>query len=596
MACSAVSPAAVLITEVLPGVNTTVTNGDTVELYNTGPGAVNLTDYILSDLDPASAETSILNEATFAPGSLSLPLLAEGEFAVVKFVDSTGGTLFSYIDTNYGLEIHAPLATNSSSYLGNDFEQLALADSSGDVLDFLAWCDSGDTLSASAEEDAREDLGAFTTPTSDYSITLNTANSWSGADTFVNLADYISATIDFNGLTSISTYGGGAIRRKSTNTTFEEAFPDGPAQWEAVVREDATLGNFSGTVTTGSGIQPIRATGDISEYIANLRISFFPERRITIDQDQTPSDFQVPDSTRQSDFVDVVVKCLAGQWEEANDDASALGYQLVEFLDTTTDNTFYILREIEYPGEVGYTGGGTYIFDPSMDAKDLVIQVPHPLHDSNTLAESGEFLTQARQRVTMIAGTHRNNSITETGCDGTFSNGDKYRISDVAHYTDTLFHATHKHLMAALPTARFVQLHGFCCSVDYGISEDVVVSEGHNSVPPMNSFARLWQEHIDAEVFVADDGMGGDLTEAALYGDGASVLGATNNIQGRLINGVTEGDECDTAALGSTGRFIHIEQDPDVREEPQHIINAFLLALMDADGGSAVDDWLTLED
>jgi hypothetical protein len=46
---------------------------------------------------------------------------------------------------------------------------------------------------------------------------------------------------------------------------------------------------------------------------------------------------------------------------------------------------------------------------------------------------------------------------------------------------------------------------------------------------------------------------------------------------------VPEGEECDTAAGSATGSFIHLEQDPDVREEPQHILDALNEALDEAE-------------
>jgi Fibronectin type III domain len=42
-------------------------------------------------------------------------------------------------------------------------------------------------------------------------------------------------------------------------------------------------------------------------------------------------------------------------------------------------------------------------------------------------------------------------------------------------------------------------------------------------------------------------------------------LNATDNTQGRLINGVPAGDVCGTPASSYNGRFIHIEQDPNFR-------------------------------
>ena len=42
-------------------------------------------------------------------------------------------------------------------------------------------------------------------------------------------------------------------------------------------------------------------------------------------------------------------------------------------------------------------------------------------------------------------------------------------------------------------------------------------------------------------------------------------LNATDNTQGRLLNGVAPGSVCGTAATSYSGRFIHIEQDPGFR-------------------------------
>lgn len=73
------------------------------------------------------------------------------------------------------------------------------------------------------------------------------------------------------------------------------------------------------------------------------------------------------------------------------------------------------------------------------------------------------------------------------------------------------------------------------------------------------------------------------------------VLGATNNLQGRHSNGVNPGDVCDTEAVAAPQRFLHIEQDPDVREEPLHVIEALRTALDTLTGGSAVGEWWEVE-
>jgi hypothetical protein len=48
-------------------------------------------------------------------------------------------------------------------------------------------------------------------------------------------------------------------------------------------------------------------------------------------------------------------------------------------------------------------------------------------------------------------------------------------------------------------------------------------------------------------------------------GTGTCTLNATDNTQGRLINGVAPSQVCGTAASSYTGRFLHIEQDPGFR-------------------------------
>ena len=52
-----------------------------------------------------------------------------------------------------------------------------------------------------------------------------------------------------------------------------------------------------------------------------------------------------------------------------------------------------------------------------------------------------------------------------------------------------------------------------------------------------------------------------------LPGDGPScVLNGTTNTEGRLLNGVPVANCCTTAATSYSGRFIHIEQDPEMRQ------------------------------
>jgi hypothetical protein len=276
----------------------------------------------------------------------------------------------------------------------------------------------------------------------------------------------------------------------------------------------------------------------------------------------------------------VLALAMAGDWEECFDAADALGYEVVEFLDIPTGNTFHILREQAVPGEPGFTGQGTFVFGEGAGTRPyLVLEIPHPRFDSDTDTQGALAIQQVLPRVAFFAGTHRNNHLDETTCDGTASNGDKYRISDVAHHPDNFFHTTHKYLQSTMANPLFVQFHGFCCpgSGTYAsVTDDVILANGFNANPAVDDMTEIWEGRIEAQNFLAD---GSDLTTAAVYPTDTSFLGATTNLQGRVTNGVAVGTECGTGATGATGRFIHIEQDPDVREEPGHILTALNEAL-----------------
>ncbi|MCB2156535.1 lamin tail domain-containing protein [bacterium] len=564
----------VLITEVLPGVVTSADSGDTVELFNAGVAPVDLTNWVLTDLDPASVESSPPSEGTFAPPALALPVLAPGDFAVVQFVDSDVVLNASFLVTNYGLRIRTPLATAASSFLGNTDEQLLLLDAVGDPRDFVAWYDTGDAISS----DSREDIAAVTLPTAAYGLDLSLFSA-AGTDAIANDAEYHAAAIDFTGLSSVSTYGGGALRRRSTNGVFQVTNPTSPADWEAIPRDEVRLGNPSDRVPTASGFRPIRITDSMPAWFAELESTLFPDRRIARFADQMPSDFLPPSPGDQAAFQGLVDRMLAGQFEEAFADAVPLGYEVVEFLDEGSGETFMLLREQVAAGRPGFRGQGTFVVGFGPDTRpDLCLQAPHPVYDSLTLDELGLAIPQLQPRWAMVAGTHRNNATTDTLCDGQLTSGVPYRVSDVAHATDSFFHAAHRRLEAVQPTMTHVQLHGFCCPGDANhptLTDDVVASNGIDAVPAPGSLVQVFAQRLDAQNYMAN----GDLTTTGVFGDTADELGATNNIQGRITNGVAALDACDTAAITASDRFLHIEQDPDVRDDPQHVITALAEAL-----------------
>jgi len=570
LAATSTTDAAVLITEVIPNVTTTATRGDVVEIFNTGPNPVDLTGWILTDLDNDPV-AGVAEEATFAPMSLGVAALAPGAFAVIDFVDVSG--VASWHVTNYGLRIVAPL--EAGSFLGSERDELLLLDASNTSIDFVAWSDTGTTVTA----DSYEDLSALTGAVFDYGLVPGTA-AWSAIETVTSDAEYYAATVDFTAHAAVSAWGGGAIRRRSTAGVFDEGAPDGSAQWEVVPRWQASLGNPSDDVPSGPGLRPIRVTDALADWLGQAESTTFPDRRIAPLDDQSPADFVVAELAERTTWDGVLVHAMAGQWEEAFSAAAAIGYEVVEFLDTTTGLTFHVLRERVVPGEVGFTGMGIFVFYDGPGVRDgVVLEIPHPVFDGETLEQGALAIGQVLPRVAMFAGTHRNNSTAETPCDGTLDGVLPYRVSDVAHHPDNFFHTTHVWLDANLPDMLAVQFHGFCCPGEGSyadLTDDCVLSNGIDAPTAPGHFPQLLRTRIDAQIHMA---AGVDLTTAAVFGDDADVLGATNNLQGRVSNGVAPDEACETAAIGASGRFVHIEQDPDVRDDPQHIVTALIEAL-----------------
>ncbi len=590
LAIAGVAPAQVLITEVIPGVSTTATNGDTVEIYNSGPDAVNLADWRLTDLDPGAVETNVLVEPTFAPASLGMPLLGSGEYAVVIFTDGSAGGTAQFTSTNYGLRIEAPLATAASSFLDVAIEQLLLTDATGAGVDFLAWHDTASTPSAATETDMTGDLGALTLPDSGYGLAIGGA-AWAGPDVPADAAAYAAATIDFTGFTSVTTHGQGAIRRRSVGETFSVGAPDGPTQWEAVARDAVRLGNPSDVVATAGGLRPTRYAEHLTAWLSEAASPNHPDRRIARDADANPPDFIEPAPGDFAAWEGILALAMSGNWHACNAAAASQGYEVVEIFDLPSARTVRLLRERVIPGQPGFRGQGLYLFDDAPGARQrFVLEIPHPRFDSLTLEEGALAIPQLRPRVTLIAGAHRNNHPTVTPCDGTHTDGQPYRISDAAHYTELFFHTTHKFLRANLPGMLALQLHGFCCpgAPPYGsLTDDTIVSTGHNSSPGAGVLASLIHDRIEAQAH----SIAGDLTACALYPDETLFNGATTNVQGRISNGVPEGMECTTGSAAASGDFAHLEQDPEVRADPQHIITAIGEALDLLGLQSTVPDW-----
>lgn len=252
--------------------------------------------------------------------------------------------------------------------------------------------------------------------------------------------------------------------------------------------------------------------------------------------------FQSPSSTDRTSFNKLVADLLGGKTVEASAH-SALGYSLK----TIGDDTLLALVEDSN------TGGGTFLFNRSV-ASNLVIEIPHPIADGNTLDEGALLFDSLDAKALFIAGTHRCANAATSSCSGTTDacgTEEAYRISDVAHATENYFHEAHKAAHDTLPLVHFIQLHDF----DAAQGEPVaIVSNGTETIVGpfafVNRVADAIHNRLSGEDFAVSCNQSGD--------DGFGLCGTTN-VQGRYTNGSS--DECSTDPTGFNGQFIHIEQD-----------------------------------
>jgi len=200
------------------------------------------------------------------------------------------------------------------------------------------------------------------------------------------------------------------------------------------------------------------------------------------------------------------------------------------------------------------------------EARPLQVHVPHPRHERHTAAEGVALFMQLQARAVLLSNRHRCDSDVPSGCDG--STGvcgptAPYSESDPAHVVDDVFHDVHMVLADAFADDVVVSLHGMSSA---GIS----LSNGTTA-------SVVDDDALVARLARAFDTRYTDVTVCnALPADDVPLverLCGTTNAQGRHLNG--SADACTLPASTSTGRFLHLEQSLEVRDDVDGVIAAF---------------------
>ncbi len=221
------------------------------------------------------------------------------------------------------------------------------------------------------------------------------------------------------------------------------------------------------------------------------------------------------------------------------------------FVDGSNGRTYCVLMEVRDANSNGRVdrGWGTFITYAGA-TRELSHQAPHPISDSTTENQAIGIFRDTDSRSYLMAGAHRLANSGSSSCQSS------YGPADAAHNVDNMFHATNAELMAHYGTGDWsaIQWHGM--AADTCDAAEVYLSHGRNVVPASTDPSFVLKSNML---------LSHPTWDVETTGTGACTLNATDNTQGRLLNGVSAANVCGTAATSYSGRFLHIEQDPGFR-------------------------------
>ena len=221
--------------------------------------------------------------------------------------------------------------------------------------------------------------------------------------------------------------------------------------------------------------------------------------------------------------------------------ALAVDYEVVEFTDDFTGNTYLGVRENLVNGEFT-RGWGTYWVDQTHGV-DAIVSAPHPLFDVNSTLIAANAFRRGDARFYMQAGAHRN------------ANG--FNTADVADDTPTVFNEINR-VFHDTSVSRHWQVHGFTFNDQPGwpTTTDAILSNGTGNIT---------EEIVILDAELEDEGF-----ETYVYNQ----LGVGNAINQAVNDGLDGADFFQLSALGNGQKnyafsvgdvFVHIELEWNIR-------------------------------
>jgi hypothetical protein len=282
-------------------------------------------------------------------------------------------------------------------------------------------------------------------------------------------------------------------------------------------------------------------SGDIETYLTTI-LSTMP--------DDSGNDYTIPTNGNLTTWESTINAILSDDIATARTHANSVNYEIVAYTNTSLSvhKVFYILKE--KATQTNYWG--TYVFSKNPERDDLVLQAPHSAFDFNTGKEAIYSFKRLNNKALFLNGTHRCNHSTASTCDGTTTvcsgSSEAFKISDMAHNTNTVFQKTTEILFNNISNSVFIQLHGFSKK---STDPYVILSNG-TDITPAADYAVM----LKTALLAADNSLTFKIAHIDTSWD--RLRGFTNT-QGRYING--SANPCNTSANATSGRFIHVEQE-----------------------------------
>ncbi len=266
--------------------------------------------------------------------------------------------------------------------------------------------------------------------------------------------------------------------------------------------------------------------------------------------------YVAPTPTQRADWRTVVNQMLKGSCDFAVP-ASLNGIvQVKTFTDTGNGRNYCLLMEVLDQNGLDQNGNdfvdhgfGTFIVYNSA-TRQLSHQAVHPIADSTTESQAVTVFKDTDSRSYLMAGADRRANSAASTC------RPSHPESDASHNSNTMVQATNEELLAYYGAASWfaIQWHGMKASTCP--NTDVYPSHGRDVTPAPTDKIAVLRDNLLVHHPTWD---------VDLPGCDSCSLNATENVQGRLLNGVAAESVCDTEGSSYTQKFIHIEQDPNFR-------------------------------